>query len=97
MATILQVTPDIAVNHKYVIVAVLLLNIFAAGYLFRFLTACFTRAKILAVLLVVLLTITGVVDLITLYNLDAKKPWNFGRMTPYSCGRFRIRKPMKSS
>lgn len=72
MATILQVTPDIAVNHKYVIVAVLLLNIFAAGYLFRFLTACFTRAKILAVLLVVLLTITGVVDLITLYNLDQK-------------------------
>lgn len=72
MATTLQVTPDIAVNHKYVIAAVLLLNILAAVYLVRFFAVRNIRAKGLAVLLVVLLILTGTVDLITLYNLDKK-------------------------
>jgi len=70
MATTLQVTPDITVNHKYVIVSVIFLNIFAAYFLYRLFAARTVTAGILATLLMVILTITGIVDLITLYNLD---------------------------
>jgi hypothetical protein len=35
LATTVQLTPDMAVNHKYVIISVLLLNIIVANFLFR--------------------------------------------------------------
>ncbi len=86
LATTVQLTPDMAVNHKYVIISVLLLNIYAAGFLYRLFTlGCRLKnkepgrpgrkmagaaGKITAVVLLFFLTVTGVVDLITLYNMN---------------------------
>ena len=87
LATTVQLTPDMAVNHKYVIISVLLLNILAAGFLYRLFTIgsgfknkeparrlgrkiTGTAGKITAVVLLLFLTVTGVVDFITLYNMN---------------------------
>ena len=66
-----SMTPDIAVNHKYVIIATIFLNIFFAYVIVRLwknwrgvLTKC------IAVILIVLLTVTGAYDLLTIYNSD---------------------------
>lgn len=69
-AFLLQVTPDITVNHKYVIIGVTLLDIIAASYLFGLLSSHKPVAVVTAVLLTALLTITGVADITALYNLD---------------------------
>jgi hypothetical protein len=70
LATTLQLTPDITVNHKYIIMAVILLNIPVSDLL----TALFkTRKKtalIFFVSIIFLLVSTGLIDMITLYNLD---------------------------
>ncbi|NLX76580.1 MAG: hypothetical protein GXZ01_04300 [Clostridiaceae bacterium] len=68
LATTLQLTPDITVNHKYIILSVILLNIPVSDLL----TGLFTTKTsfIVSLCLVLLLTCTGFVDLITLYNLD---------------------------
>lgn len=65
----IQLTPDINVNHKYVIISVLLLNIIAADLLARLFSKRFTG--ILAAVLAILLTLTGIVDIITLYNMNS--------------------------
>ena len=66
-----SMTPDIAVNHKYIIIATIFLNIFFAYAIVRLwkdwrgiLTKC------IAVILIVLLTVTGAYDLLTIYNSD---------------------------
>jgi hypothetical protein len=70
LAILLRVTPDITVNHKYVIIGVLLLNIIVASFLYTLLSSRRTAAIISALLLFIPLTITGAVDITTLYNLD---------------------------
>lgn len=104
----LQLTPDIAVNHKYVLISVVLLNIIAAQFLYSLYH--FSRADthqelqpdtlvesavtleeihgspkgagwkfasvrvltfILTIGLTLLLTVTGFVDLLTFFNLNA--------------------------
>lgn len=72
LATTLQLTPDITVNHKYIILSVILLNIPVADLLSGFFHS-YTRRKAAGLVglgIVLLLTSTGIVDLITLYNLD---------------------------
>ena len=65
-----SMTPDITVNHKYIMIAVVYLNIFWADILVWL--AKRNTGRIVAipvcVLLVFLLTITGCYDLLTIYN-----------------------------
>lgn len=68
LATTLQLTPDVTVNHKYIILAVILLNIPVSDLLTEFFKSGTTF--IVSVCLIFLLTCTGLVDMITLYNLD---------------------------
>ena len=73
-----SLTPDIAVNHKYIMVAVMFLNIFAATFIYYLFTitkhvkfkniAVNVLGKVLAVMLVLTLTLTGVVDYFTIIN-----------------------------
>jgi hypothetical protein len=46
MANTLQLTPDIAVNHKYVAISVILLNLFAAYFLYYLFTLPWQRREI---------------------------------------------------
>lgn len=67
-----SMTPDITVNHKYVITAISLLNIiWAYGLVLMWEKTVFH--KIFAVLLAVLLSATGIYDLITIYNADKEQ------------------------
>lgn len=70
VANLLQLTPDITVNHKYIIMAVMLADIIAAAFLCMLWKAWRGAGAVLASVLVALMTVTGAVDLITVYNLD---------------------------
>ncbi len=70
LASTLQLTPDITVNHKYVIIATILLGIIAACLIDSLLKARKFATILTASLLIMAMTITGVVDIITLFNLD---------------------------
>jgi hypothetical protein len=67
-ASTVQLTPDVAINHKYVMIAVMLLNIVAAGWL----AALWKRDRVwcgaCVLILAFLLTATGIVDAIALFN-----------------------------
>lgn len=76
----IQLTPDIGVNHKYVMIAVLLLDILAADFLLKLFRARFT--KVLAVLLIIIMTLTGVVDILTVYNMN--NPNNINGKRPFT-------------
>jgi hypothetical protein len=67
-ATTVQLTPDLAVNHKYVMISVILLNIIAAGIIYRLFKTQFIFTKIIAILLVFALTFTGFIDFFTVVN-----------------------------
>lgn len=75
-----QLTPDINVNHKYVIISVLLLNIIAADFLVRLAEKRFTA--IVAGLLAIILTLTGIFDFITLVNMN--NPNNINGKRPFT-------------
>lgn len=81
LAFTLQLTPDITVNHKYVILAVILLNIPVADLLTGLLKKRFVPARVIAVVMLVMLTCTGIVDLITLYNMD-KNSMSYNQRDP---------------
>lgn len=71
-ANLISLTPDVAVNHKHVMVAVGFLNIFVAGFLWQ----VFNRGllgKFISVLLLLLLTVTGGVDIVSIVNMN-KEP-----------------------
>ncbi|MDD4297483.1 MAG: hypothetical protein PHC69_11110, partial [Ruminiclostridium sp.] len=70
LASTLQLTPDITVNHKYIMLSVILLNIPVSDLLAGFFSTRKKTAVSIAVCLIALLTITGIVDVLTLYNLD---------------------------
>ena len=69
LASTIQLTPDITVNHKYVMLAVMLLNIPVADLLTKLLKPKKTFL-IITICFVLLLSCTGIVDMITLYNID---------------------------
>lgn len=70
LASTLQLTPDITVNHKYIILAVILLNIPVSDLLTGLFEKRSLSTRLIAAGMIILLTCTGMVDLITLYNLD---------------------------
>lgn len=69
-ATVMTLVPDVSINHKYVAISVILLNIFAANVVYRLGIIKGILPKILAGLLVLILTITGICNTFTLYNMD---------------------------
>ena len=70
LASTLQLTPDITVNHKYIILAVALLNIPVSDLLTALFQSHKKTARLISLVLIMFLICTGIVDLITLYNLD---------------------------
>jgi len=79
LATTLQLTPDVTVNHKYIILAVILLNIPVSDLLTELLKT--GLSFIISFCLVLFLTCTGFVDMITLYNLD-KNSVSYNQIDP---------------
>lgn len=73
LATLLQLTPDITVNHKYVIIGSILMGIIASYLIYRLFASRRIIAIIIASILAVVMTVTGAVDIITLYNLDKRR------------------------
>lgn len=70
MATTISLTTDINANHKFVMIGVILANILVAALLYRLFTTAQREFKALATVLLALLVGTGVVDLLTLYNMN---------------------------
>ena len=74
-ANTISLTPDIAVNHKYILISVVLLNIIVAYFLARLLIKSL-RHKILIPFFLILafyLTCTGIVDFISFNNLNKNR------------------------
>lgn len=69
-----SMTPDIAVNHKYIIIAVIFLNIFWSYALVRLWKAMNGTEglvlKCIAAMMFFILVITGAYDMVTIYNAD---------------------------
>ncbi|WP_404421767.1 hypothetical protein [Nibricoccus sp. IMCC34717] len=72
LAFTIKLTPDVAINHKYVMIAVMLLNVLAATALVR-LWRLPVAGPIAAILVFVALTFTGIVDLLTLISKVRKE------------------------
>lgn len=67
-----SMTPDIAVNHKYIIISTIFLNMIWAYALTRLWGSRNIFLRTLAVLLAITLTATGAYDLLTIYNADRR-------------------------
>lgn len=72
MASMLGLTNDITVNHKFVNVSVFLLNILAAYFIVRIMQTKSIQSRVTAGVLIFLMTITGVVDAVSVYNLNTR-------------------------
>lgn len=68
LANLVRLTPDITVNHKYINVSAILTGIFAAIVVCRMLLNEKRTLRICGMLLILVLTATGVSDIVTLYN-----------------------------
>lgn len=67
-----SMTPDIAVNHKYIIISTIFLNMIWAYAMTRLWGSKNIFLRTLAVLLAITLTATGAYDLLTIYNADKR-------------------------
>lgn len=72
-ASLVSLTTDINANHKFIMIAVMLSNIPIAYLLARMLCSVDNGFRALAVGLLMLLTVTGWVDLKTLYNMNQNR------------------------
>ena len=70
VATTMQLMPDININHKFIVIGSILLNILTAFFLFSLFKSKNLATKIFAYLLSAVIMVTGFVDIITLHNLD---------------------------
>jgi hypothetical protein len=70
LATLVKLTPDVPVGHKYVMVTVMLSNIIGAGLLDKLIRSRKLIPILLSGLLFLELTVTGVVDWITFHNMN---------------------------
>lgn len=70
MATTISLTPDVTVNHKYVMMTVMLSNVIIAAVIWALFETRYFITRALAVIIILLMTITGLVDLRTVYNID---------------------------
>lgn len=66
----ISLTPDITVNHKYLMISIMLLGVFAADLLVELFRKRKILYKLSAIILVMLLTITGVYDFTTLIRIN---------------------------
>ncbi|MDR1913709.1 MAG: hypothetical protein LBQ68_04390 [Clostridiales bacterium] len=76
----LSLTPDVTVNHKFLMISIALVNIFAAYVVCQLLTiklygfrgrmAFSIIGKLVAIVIVAFMTITGIIDIFTIKNLD---------------------------
>nr|WP_295278100.1 hypothetical protein [uncultured Blautia sp.] len=63
-AFIVSLTPDVNVNHKYIMISYAFLTVFWAGAVYRLLWNRYPAGKILGVFLAMSLTITGIYDFV---------------------------------
>lgn len=70
LATTVKMTTTVDVNHKYVVIGYILLNIFVAAFIYRIFKVKKPFAVFAAVAVSIAVTITGFVDIITLHNLN---------------------------
>lgn len=70
LAEMLSLTPDITVNHKYIMFACVLADVIVAGMLGDLFSKKTVLRRAAAALACILLMLTGVCDLITLWNID---------------------------
>jgi hypothetical protein len=73
MASTMALTTDINANHKFVMIGVMLANIFVAAFLYRLFVAKSADLKTLASVLLALLIVTGLVDFLTLFNMNKNR------------------------
>jgi len=73
LATTVQFTPDIAINHKYVFLSIVLFNIIAAGGVACLWSRRNALARSVAVAATFCLTATGAIDLVTLIHRNASE------------------------
>ena len=64
----ISLTPDIAVNHKYIMISVMMLDIFAASAIVALFEYKKLSVKALAVIMLFVLTITGVYETYLIYK-----------------------------
>lgn len=69
-ASTVKVTRTVDINHKYVVIGSILINIFIAAFIFFLFKVKKPLAIIAAVSVSIVITVTGFVDVITLYNLN---------------------------
>ncbi len=67
-----SLTVDVTVNHKYIMMACILLGIFAAGFVEKLLARRDILVRLVGVLLIVVLTSTGIYDFATLLKKNKK-------------------------
>ncbi|NMB32851.1 MAG: hypothetical protein GX992_01240 [Clostridium sp.] len=70
LASTIKLTIDVDINHKYIVIASILLNIFVAALLVKVSRIKKPAITIIGVLISTIIVITGIVDLITLFNLS---------------------------
>ncbi|TYQ16207.1 UNVERIFIED_CONTAM: hypothetical protein Cloal_2729 [Acetivibrio alkalicellulosi] len=70
VAFTIQLTPDITVNHKYIVISVVLLNILLSNFIYKLFASKKIVLTIISSVLIIFLTLTGVIDLIAQYNSD---------------------------
>lgn len=68
-----SLTPDIAVNHKYIMIAVMLFNVFAAKLLTDMLDTAKKGLRVIAVVLIVCLVATGLFDFGTIIRRNEEQ------------------------
>ncbi|MDX2188145.1 MAG: hypothetical protein SFV32_14525 [Opitutaceae bacterium] len=71
-AFVVKLTPDIAINHKYVMISVAALNVFVAWLLVRIADSG-TIGKVVASACVPLVCLTGLVDFVTVLNKSRRE------------------------
>ena len=65
-----SLTPDVTVNHKFLMISIALLNIFAAYAICVMMGKI--PGKIIGIVLAALMVITGIIDVFTVQNLNSK-------------------------
>lgn len=74
LSFVVSLTPDIAVNHKYIMLGVMILDIYAAGFVTEMLSDKRLLLRITAILIGIFMTATGIYDFATIIkrNTDDK-------------------------
>ena len=67
-----SLTVDVTVNHKYIMLSTILLGVFAAGFVVKLFQAKDIVIRFVSIMLIFLLTATGVYDFITVINRNTK-------------------------